>query len=81
MQPELFDPITNRYRPVASQAAPRTYHNTAALLPSGEVLVGGHAPISTLYLNKRRSRAASRRTTAVTRRVSRKASYCSAAPE
>ena len=30
---------------------PRTYHNTAALLPSGEVLVGGHAPISTLYLN------------------------------
>ena len=51
VQPELFDPITNRYRPVASQAAPRTYHNTAALLPSGEVLVGGHAPISTLYLN------------------------------
>ncbi len=50
-QPELFDPQTNRYRPVASQQAPRTYHNTAALLPSGEVLVGGHAPISTLYLN------------------------------
>jgi hypothetical protein len=51
VQPELFDPITNRYRPVAGQFAPRTYHNTAALLPSGEVLIGGHAPISTLYLN------------------------------
>lgn len=50
-QAELFDPATNRYRPLARQAMPRTYHNTAALLPSGEVLIGGHAPISTLYLN------------------------------
>jgi hypothetical protein len=50
-QAELFDPATSTYRPLARQHAPRTYHNTAALLPSGEVLVGGHAPISTLYLN------------------------------
>lgn len=50
-QPELFDPVANAYRPLARQSAARTYHNTAALLPSGEVLVGGHAPISTLYLN------------------------------
>ena len=50
-QAELFDPATNAYRPLARQHQPRTYHNTAALLPSGEVLVGGHAPISTLYLN------------------------------
>lgn len=26
----------------------RTYHNTAILLPSAQVLIGGHAPISTL---------------------------------
>ncbi len=50
-QAELFDPATNSYRPLARQHMPRTYHNTAALLPSGEVLIGGHAPISTLYLN------------------------------
>jgi hypothetical protein len=50
-QAELFDPARNAYRPLARQHMPRTYHNTAALLPSGEVLVGGHAPISTLYLN------------------------------
>ena len=50
-QAELFDPKTNTWRALASARQPRTYHNTAALLPSGEVLVGGHAPISTLYLN------------------------------
>ncbi len=50
-QAELFDPKTNAWRPLATARRPRTYHNTAALLPSGEVLVGGHAPISTLYLN------------------------------
>ena len=47
------------------------WFGSGTLLPAGEVLVGGHAPISTLYLNKRRSRAASRRTTAVTRRVAK----------
>ena len=50
-QAELFDPATGTYSRVDRQHMPRTYHNTAALLPSGEVLVGGHAPISTLYLN------------------------------
>ncbi len=50
-QSELFDPKTNKWTPIASQHNPRTYHNSAVLLPSGEVLVGGHATISTLYLN------------------------------
>lgn len=46
---EIFDPETETWRPVASQHHARTYHNTAALLPDGSVLVGGHAPIPTLY--------------------------------
>lgn len=50
-QAEIFDPNTNMWHPIAVQHNPRTYHNTAVLLPSGEVLVGGHATISTLYLN------------------------------
>jgi hypothetical protein len=48
-QAELFDPKTKTWRPIASGNRPRTYHNAAALLPDGRVLVGGHAPISTLY--------------------------------
>ncbi len=50
-QAELFDPSTNQWTPIATSHRPRTYHNTAVLLPDGRVLVGGHAPISTLYLN------------------------------
>ncbi len=48
---ELFDPATNQWTTLASSRQPRTYHNTAVLLPDGRVLVGGHAPISTLYAN------------------------------
>ena len=48
---EMFDPATNRWTTLATSHQPRTYHNTAVLLPDGRVLVGGHAPISTLYLN------------------------------
>lgn len=48
-QAELFDPKTRAWRPLASSRRPRTYHNTAALLPDGRVLIGGHAPITTLY--------------------------------
>ena len=48
-QAELFDPAGGRWTPLATGHNPRTYHNTAALLPTGQVLVGGNAPISTLY--------------------------------
>jgi hypothetical protein len=47
--PELFDPTTETWKPMASQGRQRTYHNTAMLLPDGRVLVGGHAPIPTAY--------------------------------
>ena len=49
-QAELFDPVTETWKPMASGDHPRTYHNSAALLPDGRVLIGGHAPINTLYL-------------------------------
>lgn len=50
-QTEIFDPKTEKWHPAATAGRARTYHNTAVLLPSGEILVGGHATISTLYLN------------------------------
>jgi len=46
---EMFDPATNKWTTLASAHQPRTYHNTAVLLPDARILVGGHAPISTLY--------------------------------
>ncbi|MGH8480843.1 MAG: galactose oxidase-like domain-containing protein [Nevskiaceae bacterium] len=46
---ERFDPATEAWALMAHQGRPRTYHNTAALLPDGRVLVGGHAPINTAY--------------------------------
>jgi Galactose oxidase-like, Early set domain len=48
-QAELFNPQTETWRPIAVAHQPRTYHNTAALLPDGRVLIGGHAPIPFLY--------------------------------
>jgi galactose oxidase-like protein len=50
-QAELWNPGTGDWRPVASGHRPRTYHNSAALLPDGRILIGGHAPITTLYLS------------------------------
>ena len=48
-QAELYDPKTGEWTPMASGRHGRTYHNTAALLPDGRVLVGGHPPIPTGY--------------------------------
>ena len=50
MRSEKFDPVTETWEPMAVQNQPRTYHNTAMLLPDGRVLVGGHSPINTAYL-------------------------------
>jgi hypothetical protein len=49
-QAERFDPATETWTPMATAHNARTYHNSAALLPDGRVLVGGHAPINTAYL-------------------------------
>jgi hypothetical protein len=48
-QAELFDPATGTWTPMATAHHGRTYHNTAALLPDGSILVGGHSPIPTGY--------------------------------
>jgi hypothetical protein len=50
-QAELYNPETKTWTPMATATRPRTYHNTAMLVPDGRVLVGGHAPISTAYLS------------------------------
>lgn len=47
---EMYDPDTMTWTEMARQNNPRTYHNTALLQQDGTVLVGGHAPINTLYL-------------------------------
>ncbi len=47
---ELFDPATNTWTQVATQNRPRTYHNSVTLMRDGRVLVGGHAPITTMYM-------------------------------
>lgn len=46
---ERFDPATGTWSDMATARHARTYHNTAALLADGSVLVGGHAPIPTMY--------------------------------
>ncbi len=40
-QAELFDPATGRWSRLASQAADRSYHATAMLLPDGRVMSAG----------------------------------------
>jgi hypothetical protein len=48
-QAELFDPTSKTWKPVAVDSRHRSYHSSAVLLPDGRVLVGGHAPINTMY--------------------------------
>jgi hypothetical protein len=49
MRAERFNPATGEWTLMATASRARTYHNTAALLPDGSVLVGGHAPINNGY--------------------------------
>ena len=47
---ELFDPVSRTWTTMANGLRQRTYHNSAVLLPSGQVLVSGHSPISAVYM-------------------------------
>ncbi|MEO6699707.1 MAG: galactose oxidase early set domain-containing protein [Paraperlucidibaca sp.] len=49
MKSEMFDPATETWTAMATAHNPRTYHNTAMLLPDGRILIGGHSPINTAY--------------------------------
>ncbi|NUK35294.1 discoidin domain-containing protein [Streptomyces lunaelactis] len=41
LTPEIWDPATGRFTPVASMAVPRNYHSVANLLPDGRIFTGG----------------------------------------
>jgi len=41
--PELYNPVTATWTPMAAQTAPRMYHSTAVLLPDGRVLSAGQS--------------------------------------
>ncbi|MFE7582111.1 discoidin domain-containing protein [Streptomyces gardneri] len=41
LTPELWDPVTGRFTPLASMAIPRNYHSVANLLPDGRIFSGG----------------------------------------
>ena len=47
---ELFDPASETWTQVATQNRARTYHNSAVLMRDGRLLIGGHAPITTMYM-------------------------------
>ena len=41
LTPEMWDPVTKTFTPLAPMAVPRTYHSVALLLPDGRVFAGG----------------------------------------
>ncbi|MEV4943238.1 discoidin domain-containing protein [Streptomyces zaomyceticus] len=41
LTPELWDPATGTFTPLASMAIPRNYHSVANLLPDGRIFSGG----------------------------------------
>ncbi|MFV6026933.1 discoidin domain-containing protein [Streptomyces sp. NPDC056264] len=41
LTPELWDPATGTFTPLASMAVPRNYHSVANLLPDGRIFSGG----------------------------------------
>jgi hypothetical protein len=44
LQPEIYDPVTDAWTPMATSAVPRLYHSTALLLPDGTVVSAGGNP-------------------------------------
>ena len=46
---EQYDPATRRWTQLAPASRDRAYHYTATLLADGRVLLGGGAPIGTMY--------------------------------
>ena len=40
----MYNPVTNRFTPVATDSVPRTYHSSAFLLPDGRVMAIGNNP-------------------------------------
>jgi hypothetical protein len=52
-QAELYDPATDSWKAVASEARDRHYHETATLLPDGRVLSGGMSSVATMYGHRR----------------------------
>lgn len=41
LTPELWDPATGTFTPLATMAVPRNYHSVANLLPDGRIFSGG----------------------------------------
>ncbi|MGW6983709.1 discoidin domain-containing protein [Streptomyces sp. NPDC054932] len=41
LTPELWDPATGKFTPLATMAVPRNYHSVANLLPDGRIFSGG----------------------------------------
>jgi len=41
LSPELWNPVTGKFKIMAPEAIPRTYHSVAVLLPDGRVFSGG----------------------------------------
>ncbi|MFJ5031185.1 discoidin domain-containing protein [Streptomyces sp. NPDC088560] len=41
LSPEIWDPATGRFTPMAAMALPRNYHSVANLLPDGRIFTGG----------------------------------------
>lgn len=50
-QAEMYDPASDKWTALSSDARDRTYHNSAILLKDGSVLIGGHSPIVAHYGN------------------------------
>ena len=49
--PELWDPATQKFTPMAPLSVPRNYHSTAVLLPDGTVMNGGGGLCGTCATN------------------------------